>query len=493
MLKGDKIRMIRANKKIGIVYCASSEEYVEHLREIIDMKKSEGYCVETIVVDNEIIDSERMLDARVFSNLDKCDCGMVFLTKDMQVEDDKYISRPNVLIELGYLRGRLGKNHIWCITDFPHKEIEEGKYLLPSDFVAEIPEEIDRNNDKADLGRVVERFIRTNNIVKLQNYDTNNLVASLILNPNYRTDYEMLFDKERLEEINKYSLKYQQEEIFEAWIAEKEKLDAAGQIIYLFERMVFLPFFPQNIKCGKLSEFVSVKNNENNEYIHSCQEILKDIVIYEDYKRGRHTYTDPDFYLQNAERILQHFQIFEKRKVAPIIECVAKDYEGLCCLNACLNNVNMPKGDMSSEKWEWYLNEAKECFSRVIELSERNFSNKMEFFRAFAEYNLARTLRCLGEKADLAYQIAISIRKSLAESFDLPEIFKLNFALEKINAELDFYGYAKENGKIDLSVYNEKIGGLSEELEAIRKTPAADVSLFQSLEEKLDFCKKLES
>lgn len=485
--------MIRANKKIGVVYCANSKEYVKHLCEIIVGKKTEGYCLETIVVDNEIIDSERMLDARVFSNLDKCDYGMVFLTKDLQVGDGKFISKPNVLIELGYLRGRLGKNHIWCITDFPHKDIEEGKYLLPSDFVAEIPEEIDENNDKEDLERVVERFIKTNKIIKMEDYDANNLVRSLILNPHYRTDYETLFDKDRLVEINKYSLQCQQEEILEMWMNEKEKLDEAGQIIYLFERMVFLPFFPQNLKPGKLSEFVSVKNNEDSAYIHSCREILKYIVTYEEYKSGSQKYSGTDFYVQNAERILQYFQIFEKGKVAPIIECVAKDYEGLCYLNACLNNVNMSKGDMSSEKWEQYLNEAKQCFSRVIELSEKNFSDKTEFFHAFAQYNLARTLRCLGEKADWAYQMALSIRKSLAESFGLPEIFKLNFALEKINVEIDFYGYAKESGKMDLSVYIEKISGLSEELEAIRKTPAADVSLFQSLEEKLNFCKKLES
>lgn len=44
-----------------------------------------------------------------------------------------------------------------------------------------------------------------------------------------------------------------------------------------------------------------------------------------------------------------------------------------------------------------------------------------------------------------------------------------------------------------LADYNKNIGKLCEELEGIKKTPAADVSLFQSLEEKLNFCKKLES
>lgn len=485
--------MIRANKKVGIVYCGNSQKYVKELREIIIGKKAEGYCLETIVVDNEIIDQERMLDERVFSNLDKCDYGMVFLTKDLQTEDGKFISRPNVLIELGYLRGRLGKNHIWCITDFPHKEIEEEKYLLPSDFVAEIPEEIDKNNYKEDLKRVVGRFIKTNNIVKLKDYDANNLVRSLILNPYYKTDYELLFDQERLGEINKFSLKCQQEEILEMWIHEKERLDAAGQIIYLFERMVFLPFFPQNIKGCRLSEFISVKNNEDNEYIHSCRKILKDIVIYEECKRGRQGYTGSDFYLKSADRIMQHFSIFEEGQAAPVIECVTMDYVGLCYLNACLCKMEMAKSDLEHGEQRNYLEEAKKCFDKVIEISEKNFSDKVEIFHAFAEYNLARTRRCLKENAELEYQMAIMKRKSLAESAGLPEIFRLNFALERIGAQIDYYGYVRECDRMDLTLYHDKIHELGIELETIRQTPAADVSLFKTLEEKISICQERES
>lgn len=35
------------------------------------------------MVDEEIIDIERKIDARVFNNLDKCNYGIVFLTKDI--------------------------------------------------------------------------------------------------------------------------------------------------------------------------------------------------------------------------------------------------------------------------------------------------------------------------------------------------------------------------------------------------------------------------
>lgn len=46
--------MIEPNRKIGIVYCGKSEKYVEAFENIIMEKKSEGYCIETIVVNSKI-------------------------------------------------------------------------------------------------------------------------------------------------------------------------------------------------------------------------------------------------------------------------------------------------------------------------------------------------------------------------------------------------------------------------------------------------------
>ena len=477
--------MIKANKKVGIVYCGNSEKYVDELKRNIFEKKREGYCIETIVVDNKLINPERMIDERVFNNLDKCDYGIVFLTKDLTMKDGKSVSRPNVLLELGYLRGHLGKNKIWCITDFPHKDIEEKEYLLPSDFVAEVPEEIDKNNYKSGLKRVVEKFISTHNIVKLDNYDANDLVSSLILNPYYRTDFEELFSKDKLMQINKFSLQCQQEEIFEMWIDEKDKLEDAGQIIYLFERMVFLPFFPKKIIYDKLLDFLSVKIWEDNEYLYACRKILKVVNEYEECKRNKQKYESASFYLNKACEIEQELRIFESVKVAPIIECVTRNYLGLCYLNAYLASVKIVKEgkdivdkeeNILEKEYEEHLEACKTeaNFRTVIMLSEKNFSDKVEVFQAFAEYNMARTIKNLREDAESEYNTAINKRRLLSGASSLPEIFKLNFSLERIHAEIDYY---------------EKIESLSKELENIRLTPAADVSLFKSLEDKLNRCK----
>lgn len=251
--------MLKANKIIGIVYSDNSKKYVEDLKKIIAEKGSKGHCIETIVIDDSLLDSKRAIDKRVFNNLDKCDFGFVFLTKDIETKEGTFISKPNVLLEWGYLRGRLDEEHVWCVIDFPHEEIDNKKYILPSDYISEYMEKIDENNSLLDLQHLVDKLLKIHKITKLDNYDGNDLIGSLVLNSNYRTDFEALFTEDKLMQINHYSLKYQQEEILKIWIKEKEKLSDGGQIIYLFERMVFLPFFPEKVIRGKLMDFYLLK------------------------------------------------------------------------------------------------------------------------------------------------------------------------------------------------------------------------------------------
>jgi len=481
--------MIRANKKIGVVYCVNSKKYVDDLKKIIICKRSEGYCIETMVVDEYLIDAERKIDRRVFKNLDNCDFGIVFLTKDLKIAGDIYVSKPNVLIEWGYLRGRLEGKNVWCITDFPHSEIETQKYMLPSDYAAEITDEISGNNSMYDLKKIVDKFINAHKIIKLENYDVNDLVGSLILNPYYRTDFEALFTVGKLAQIDQYSLSFQQEEIFRIWKEEKEKLSEGGQIVYLFERMVFLPFLPEKIISGKLMDFLSVENKEDNRYIFVCRKILRSINEYEDCKRNERGYESASFYLRKGSEIQKEFEELSNIEVAPIIECVTRNYIGLCYLNWYFASVREGKKELQVEQQKDNLAIAKNSFEQVISISERKFSGRVEVFQAFAQYNLARTIRNLNGEPDLEYQAAISKRKSLSANSKFPQIFKLNFTLEKIHAEIDYDNYKKEAWILDSKEYNIKIKMYEKELKNIRQTPAADVSLFKSLEDKLARCK----
>ena len=198
--------MIRPNIKIGIVYSQNSKKYAIDLKKIIMQRRQEGYCIDVVMVDEEIIDIEREIDARVFKNLDKCSYGIVFLTKDICIKDEsyQYVSKPNVLLELGYFKGRINKNNIWCITDFSYKEFKE-KYLMPSDIPAEVLEVIDKNNSYNNISKIFDKFIVINRIIKLENYNANDLDSSLLLNPHYKTNYATLFLENQLKTIEKFS------------------------------------------------------------------------------------------------------------------------------------------------------------------------------------------------------------------------------------------------------------------------------------------------
>ncbi len=476
--------MIRPNIKIGIVYCDNSKRYAKKLKDIIEEYRRKGYPIEPIMVDEDLIDQERSIEAHVFNNLNECNYSMVFLTKDLSINNKtyKYVSNPNVLIELGYFRRHLKENCTWCIIDFSYKEVEDNIYLKPSDISAEIFRIVDPNNSDNSIKRVFEKFITANNIVRLDNYDSDDSISSLILNSNYRTDYTELFCNSQLEVINKYSIKWQLSEIFNIWLQEKNKLDDTEKIIYLFERMVFIPFFPEKIVGSKLLDFLYVDRKNVNAYVNACYCILEYINDYEIYKR-EHQPDNYTIYREFANGIEHELEIFKNKKLAPIIECVARNYMGLAFLNAYL--ALQKHGDVFEKEGDILLKKSKQAFIRVIDLSRNGLRDKAEVFYAFAYYNLARTKRNLGDStAGSDYTKAVNNRDLLSKANYFPEIVRLNFSLEKIHAKIDYLDYLKELGNTEN--YEKKMKKLSKELKKIKKTPAVDVSLFVTLEDKLE-------
>ncbi len=472
--------MIRPNKKIGIVYSFNSIKYANELKQIIINYRTEGYCIEPIMVDNFLLDQERNIELRVFDNLSKCDYAFVFLTKDLYINSkDMFVSKPNVILELGYLKGQLNKNSIWIISDFPYKDINDNKYMMPSDIPAEYLEEIDANNSNNDLKTLFNKFlnIMKNNIVKMNEFNINDLTNSLVLNSAYKTNYENLFPKVQFESIEKYSLEWQLKEIFSIWMSEKSMLSDAEQIVYIFERIVFLPFFPEKIIGSQLIDFLSVDVTEENSYIMACCKIIKNVNLYEEHKRKRNQIESTIFYTNIAKAILEEMQKFKLSKIAPIIGCVSKNYIGLSYLNSSLKSCNKEN-----------LKVAEKNFKEVIELSSNNLGDNMDVIQAFAKYNLARVKKNLNENAEAEYSIAIHKRDELSKASKFPQMFRLNFALERIHAEIDFCDYMLKTQEIDTTCYLRKIETMQKELSDIRQTPAADVSLFATIEDKLKQC-----
>lgn len=312
-----------------------------------------------------------------------------------------------------------------------------------------------------------------NNIIKMNNFNVNDLVNSLILNPGYKTNYENLFPKEQFELIEKYSFEWQLREIFSIWMYEKSMLSDAEQIVYIFERILFIPFFPDKIIDSQLINFLSVDVTGENSYITACCKIIKNVSLYEEHKRNRN-HESTIFYTDIAKAILEELQKFKLNKIAPIIECISKNYIGLSYLNSSLKSCDKE-----------ILKVAEENFQSVIKLSNNNLGDIMDVFQAFAKYNLARVKKNLNKNAEADYYIAIHKRDELSKTSKFPQIFRLNFALERIYAEIDLYNYMLTTQKIDITSYMRKVKTLQKELNDIRQTSAADVSLFVTLENKL--------
>lgn len=476
--------MIRPNVKIGIVYSHNSRKYAEDLKDIITQHRKQGYCIDYLMVDEEIIDTDREINARVFNNLNKCSYGIVFLTKDICINDEcyQYVSKPNVLLELGYFKGHINKNNIWCITDFQYKDVKD-KYMMPSDMPAEVLEVIDKNNSYNSISKIFDKFINTYQIMKLENYNVNDLDSSLLLNPSYKTNYSTLFLDSHLKAIEKFSVRWQAEEILSIWMEEKEMLSDVEQIIYLFERMVMLPFFSDELINERLDDFLYIEITTESKYAYTCQKILQYINSYEIYKRERKP-ADYEFCLRIAENIQEKIEIFQSGYISPIIECVARDYIGLGYLNAFLA---LPKERKGGNKYRDLkinlLEKSKNNFECVLRLSEESLNDSIGVFSAFVYYNLARVNRILGKDASFFFNQGIYKRNALSKSKYFPEIFRLNFALERIHAEIDYYDYLKEfNNQVD---YIEKIEKLKEEMEQMKKTPVVEVSLFKRIEDRL--------
>lgn len=215
-------------------------------------------------------------------------------------------------------------------------------------------------------------------------------------------------------------------------------------------------------------------------HIMACCKIIKNVNLYEEHKRKRNQIESTIFYTNIAKAILEELQQFKLNKIAPIIRCVSKNYIDLSYLHSSLKSCNKEN-----------LKVAKENFKEVIELNSNNLGDNMDVFQAFAKYNLARVKKNLNENAEAEYSIAIHKRDELPKASKFPQMFKFNFALERIHAEINFCDYMLKIQEIDTKSYLRKIETIQKKLSDIRQTPAADVSLFATIENKLKQCAEM--
>ena len=169
---------------------------------------------------------------------------------------------PNVVFEVGYLWTVLPPEKIRFVTVCK----EFSKIKFPSD----LPNPFFYSYDTFGqfFCNIVEKILKAPKC------------KSLLENENYQCDYNSLFTKEELQGFD--SLRKPAEEHFKAidkfWKEQASELNAdEARIIFVFERLIFIPYFPQDGSCDNwIDELIYSISNKDL----LCYEILNEIKTY---------------------------------------------------------------------------------------------------------------------------------------------------------------------------------------------------------------------
>ena len=197
--------MIKSNEIIGIVYSENSYVYAKSLEKIIKKYNNMGYPIKSLIVDSDLIDKYDSVFEHVFENLKQCDYTFVFCTKDYKLdsESNKYISKPNIILELGYFLHLLESSKVKCLIDFSYNEIKSEKYLIPSDIAGKMFISFDGNNTEEEFNKIIHNFLIAFNINSINKFDIDQITKSLILNKHYLTDFSQMFSQKQKQYLNK--------------------------------------------------------------------------------------------------------------------------------------------------------------------------------------------------------------------------------------------------------------------------------------------------
>ena len=326
---------------------------------------------------------------------------------------------PNVAFEVGYF---------WTVL--PHEKIrfvsickEFPKIKLPSDLPT--PYFYPYNEFDNFFGKIVKEILK----VPKCNF--------LLENKNYQCDYNLLFTKEELQEFD--SLRKPAEAHFEAvdklWKEQALELNSdKARIIFMFERLIFIPYFPQDGSCDRwISELMHSISNKNI----LCYKILKEIKEY--FSLHREPKVDTD----NSQKAKEYESIFDKlSEYKGQINRSKKNYNPIVLF--WINNyiaLSARKYYYHSKSKE-YLNAAIESLNLCIEMEPKLSPHTAKLWLGFTYFNLSR---CHKERAGLTNdneQAGRNIIKAYATRQDwlteelleeLPIIIKCSFIAEVVS------------------------------------------------------------
>ena len=487
--------MIRAFRILLIYGGQESYDLAESMRAKIC---NSNYPVIVTIVDNNYTGRKatESITQRIFEAIDGNDYAIVFLTKALaiqQPENEKniYTAKPNLWLEIGYTRKMIDPKYIKYLANFPYSLIKSGEYLVASDLPNVSYEEVSDTNTVDHIWRKFSGQLCSEGILSELPVDKKDL---LLFNPSYKTDFRQLFSDAELEKLSGVHPEKQYHMLWDHWLdghrefsnADSRKYIAQYTIdqwhlLYLFERVVFLVLFPASLQQD-IREFMYKNYSGMPENLEKYSKLYNAVIDYiksHDGKQGPKTY----------QRIYKSIKdaYGEMENVAPIVSIIAKNYCGLACYNQVRSYVN-GNMELDTEMSQKLLNEARECFTYVIENdSIDGLGDTLEVFVGFAAYNLARVCQMQGDiyNANDYFWKAIKAREALSKEKKFPKVMQLYYRSELYHAQIDYYQFAQSHPELEIELEEGLVERIKREIEEMSKTVQFSVPLFQHVLNKL--------
>ena len=415
VLKYQKIAIIYGGEGVALAEALKDRIEKEHTDEMLPVK-AEIFC-------KDILNSALIMEEVINMMRSASICVVVMGFDEVQEGNVRRKRvRPNVLIETGIAWTLLGKERLIVLCD---------DKMLPEDFPSNIrcinPNKYNEDNirDKAD--QVLKEIIS-----ELQDKETTALIGEN--NKNLLIDQHYSYNGRVLEEVPSEVFEKngaeQMRGILETWGKTIESFDYFSErVVYILERIVFLPIFPNDeykeqfykivsnsIKTTnydiKQSKMVCGDDKEKSTYGNLCEFCIRTLHEIVNYTRTVSKINIESLYDQNksrsAEKLLTEFKLIAEKLEGIfntpdaqylnwLIRISAINYAGLARLKLyqigqiCTNQQN-------DEILVKHLQKACDNFGNALKIAEKKdlFSNYI--WAGFIEYNRSRVFRYLFEK-----------------------------------------------------------------------------------------------
>ena len=409
---------MRGKYKIAFLYGQSSFEFARLEKTRIEAEYSD-YPIEIILVDNErfiTTDGSPQIINVVTQAFDKVDFAIVFVGQDnyshfFKSDDFSKISKDLDLFDL-FMAKIVGEKRL-CSTEKLKRKIKSlMNYSISQNVVFEVGylwtilsekrirfvpvckefSQIKRPSDLPDTFFYTDFKKLFDEIVK--NILNAPRCSTLLNDETYQCDYNSLFTPKELQGFD--SLRKPAQAHFEAidklWKEQALELNSdEARIIFMFERLIFIPYFPQDGSCDKWIDELMYRIF-NKDIL--CYEILKEIQKYFSLHREPNVNNSEILKAKEYERIFEKLSEYKEqiKNHNPIVLFWISNYIALSARKYY---------QISKSTEITHYNAAIESLNLCVEMESKLNPHTAKLWLGFTYFNLSC---CHKERASLGFE-----------------------------------------------------------------------------------------